>query len=295
MNTKDFYYFQMVYETQSINNAAKKLFISPQGLGKIIKNLEEEYDTTFFTRTQNGVLPTESAHVFYKWSKKITSEITWMEDEISQVKKKKQVIRIGCANGVLKVIPLEVILQFAQKNPDVIVEWNEYQNDTVIQKIISSEIEYGLVVGTCGEKELVQKKIHQSNIVLLVYETHPFYDYQYVTLDMLQNEDIVIMNEQFNIYEDFMNACRIQGFHPKIKVKTMDGGTLYHLCAQKIGVAIAPDFADEQVNGVHAIQFREPYHWNIYGTCRKSRVEDTLLKKFESCLKPIILSENGKE
>lgn len=287
MNAKDFHYFQMVYETQSINNAAKKLFISPQGLGKIIRNLEEEYHTVFFIRTQNGVRPTESAHVFYKWSRKITSDIAQMSDEIGQTEKKKQVFRIGCANGVLKAIPLEVILEFARKNPEVEVEWSEYQNDAVIQKTAAGEMEYGFVVGIIDEKELVQKKIHQSNIVLLVYENHPYYEYQYVTLDMLRDEDIVIMNEQFSIYEDFLKACSIQGFHPKIKVKTMDGGTLYHLCAQKIGLGIAPDFADEQMKGVHAIPFQEPYHWNIYGTCKKSREGDALVRKFENCLEQI--------
>ena len=53
----------------SIHREAEHLFIYAQGLGKIIKNLEHEYNTTFFVRSQNGVIPTDSAKLFYDWSK----------------------------------------------------------------------------------------------------------------------------------------------------------------------------------------------------------------------------------
>lgn len=55
---------------------------------------------------------------------------------------------------------------------------------------------------------------------------------------MLRNENIIIMNEQFHMYNNFINTCKIHGFTPNIKAKTMDGGILFHLCRQKIGVAI---------------------------------------------------------
>lgn len=40
---------------------------------------------------------------------------------------------------------------------------------------------------------------------------------------MLRDEDIIIMNESFHIYNDFIKACKIKGFTPNIKAKTMDG------------------------------------------------------------------------
>lgn len=287
MNLKDFHSFQMVYEAQSINNAAKRLFISPQGLGKIIKNLEEEYKTTFFIRTKNGVLPTESAHVFYHWSKEILSDVSRMSEELNQLGTQRRKIRIGFSNGVLKAISLDIILQFIQDNKDIAVEWCEYENNTLVKKIESGEIEYGLVIGRFMKRELIQHKVHQNNIVLLVYEGHPFYQKEYVTMDMLREENILVMNEQFHIYEDFIRACKIQGFEPRIKAKTMDGGTLFHLCGQKMGLAIAPDFPNEQVEGVRAVPFREPYHWNIYGTYQENRVEDEVIHRVDQCLMTI--------
>lgn len=66
MDTKALYYFQAVYEEGNIHTAAKKRFISPQGLGKIIKGLEAELGGLLFVRTKTGVVPTESGKYLYE-------------------------------------------------------------------------------------------------------------------------------------------------------------------------------------------------------------------------------------
>ena len=45
MNVKDLKSFEAVYEERGINQAAQKLFITPQGLSRNIKMLESELDT----------------------------------------------------------------------------------------------------------------------------------------------------------------------------------------------------------------------------------------------------------
>ena len=95
------------------------------------------------------------------------------------------------------------------------------------------------------------------------------------------------MNESFHIYNDFIKACKIKGFTPSIKAKTMDGGTLMHLCRQKIEIAISQKFEDEAPAGLKAIAFEEPYYWDIYGTFRKNSKDDSI-KKLQVALLPQI-------
>ena len=71
MDIKDLQYFHVVYEERSINRAAGKLFISSQGLSKIILKLEEELKTTLFERSKKGVRPTESAVFLYEKAEEI--------------------------------------------------------------------------------------------------------------------------------------------------------------------------------------------------------------------------------
>ena len=64
MDTKDLRCFRQVYEDRSINQAAKQLFITPQGLSRIITKLEGELQAPLFERTPTGMVPTESGKPF---------------------------------------------------------------------------------------------------------------------------------------------------------------------------------------------------------------------------------------
>ena len=66
MNSHQLQCFEAVYKEKSINKAARKLYMTPQGLGKTIQILEGELDTELFERTKLGVYPTESADYLHE-------------------------------------------------------------------------------------------------------------------------------------------------------------------------------------------------------------------------------------
>lgn len=59
MNTKAILCFIRCYKERSINQAAKQLFITPQGLSKIIQNLENEFHTPLLVHTKTGITLTK--------------------------------------------------------------------------------------------------------------------------------------------------------------------------------------------------------------------------------------------
>lgn len=55
MNIKDLNTFITVAENKNLTRASKLLYMTPQGVSKIIKNLESESDCELFLRTGNGM------------------------------------------------------------------------------------------------------------------------------------------------------------------------------------------------------------------------------------------------
>lgn len=269
MDTKHLEYFRSVYEEKSIHAAAKKLFISPQGLGKIIQNLESEFGTTFFNRTKNGVFATKSGNLFYEQCVKICKDLQLLQSRMERIEEDRS-LRIGFATGTLQLFPLNILYRFIENHREIQIHWCEYSNQILIQKILSSEIDYGFVVGNAHTGNLTQKLRCVCPVVLLVYEGHPLYNEKIISLDMLRNENLILMNESFQIYHDFTAACRIHGFAPKVIAKTMDGGTLYRLCTEKLGLAVTPLFPIQNYLHVKAISLSGDYTWEIYGSCQKN-------------------------
>ena len=58
MNIKDFNVFITVAREQNLTKASKVLYMTPQGISKIIKNMESECDCELFERTGGGMVPT---------------------------------------------------------------------------------------------------------------------------------------------------------------------------------------------------------------------------------------------
>lgn len=284
MDTKHLEYFRIVYEEKSIHAAAKKLFISPQGLGKIIQNLESEFGTTFFNRTKNGVLATKSGTLFYEQCVKICRDLKILQSRMERMEEEGRSLRIGFATGTLQLFPLDILYQFIEKHREIQIHWSEYSNQILIQKILSSEIDCGLVVGNAHNNNLSQKLRCVCPVVLLVYAGHPLYEEKVISLDMLRNESLILMNESFQIYHDFTAACRIHGFEPKVVAMTMDGGTLYRLCAEKLGLAVTPLFPMQNYLHVKAISLAGDYAWEIYGSRQKNLSTSSELDLLESYL-----------
>lgn len=271
MNTKDLKCFQAVFEEQSVSRAARRLFITPQGLSKNIRQLEEELQAVLFERTSQGMRPTEAGRFLYGKSEGILKELGALEKGLGQLQQRRERLRIGCANGVLNLLPLSVILEFGQSHPELRLEWREYPNDQVKEKLLGSEIEYGFVIGGWEETEVETKAVAGCGICLYVYEGHPLYRRELLSLKEIEGERLLIMNEAFRLYRDFTSLCAVHGIEPNVVAKTADGAGLYRLCSQGVGLAVAPEFFREEfkMEGVRAIPFAEGLRWEVYGAHKR--------------------------
>ena len=57
MNQKQMQYFVTVYETQNIQVAADQLYVTRQGVSKVIRLLETELGQALFTRSSQQIMP----------------------------------------------------------------------------------------------------------------------------------------------------------------------------------------------------------------------------------------------
>ena len=66
MNQKQMEYFLEVYRQGNIQSAADKLYVSRQGVSKMLKSLEEELGQLLFIRNPHGLVPTDYANALLR-------------------------------------------------------------------------------------------------------------------------------------------------------------------------------------------------------------------------------------
>ncbi len=91
----NYQYFIALAEEMNISRAAEKLFISHQCLSKYLKNLEQEYNLTFFERTPRLKL-TSAGQVYLDTVRQIQFLEDNMGSQLDDIRQsKKGLIRFG--------------------------------------------------------------------------------------------------------------------------------------------------------------------------------------------------------
>lgn len=79
MNIEHLGYVLEIFRCQSINRAAKNLFISQPSLSSMLKGLEAEIGYKIFERTSAGIRPTEQGEAFYHFAERVYGEYAKMK------------------------------------------------------------------------------------------------------------------------------------------------------------------------------------------------------------------------
>jgi len=282
MDTKDLRYFMRVYEEKSINKAARQLFISPQGLSKIIARLEDELETVLFERSKTGMDPTQSGHYLYENSIGLIEKTEQIKAGIQRIARKDEKLHIGFACGVLNIFSLEKLERYREQCPQTQLQWEEAENMEILAHVEKGVTDIGFVIGQVPADRFVKKEIYKNRLEAIVYEGHPYYDADGISVRDLKNEPLVTLNEKFYCYHSFMGRCQDFGFVPDIRIKTMESQLIYRFCQMKAGIGIDVNIhADEiKIAPLHRVPVLDAFDWTVYMVCRKDRYGEPAIQRF---------------
>ncbi len=283
MDTRDLCYFRLVYEERSINKAAGQLFITPQGLSRIIGKLEGELQSKLFVRTANGTQPTQAGDYLYTQSQELLYQMESLKQKMQQLNNKQVCLRIGFACGSLNVLHLEKLLQIAALYPQLQLQWQEMENQEVIEKLCNGALEAGFIIGSNACAELAAETVYTGAMTALVYEGHPYYERKMLYIKDLQDEPLITLNQKYACYHNLLQRCNDFGFVPNIAISTMESSLIYDFCEKQIGIGIDADIhpTGKLPSGLHKIPILDAIAWRISLVYRKNDNNHEILARLQ--------------
>lgn len=287
MDTKDLRCFRHVYEERSINQAAKQLFITPQGLSRIITKLEGELQTELFKRTPVGMIPTESGQYFYEQSLEILYRLDDLKLQIMKMNQKEKIFKIGFSCGVLNIFPLEKFQKLNEKFPDIRFEWKESENKETMKQQKNGTVDVAFVIGNITQEGLVSETIYESGMTALVYPGHPYYDRESIGIQDLEGEGLISLNEKYFIYHSLNQRCQDFGFSPNIVINTMESSLIYRFCKERMGIGIDADIHHDAklLEPLHKIPIKDAIPWKISLVYKENRKHKTLIEQLKKIIR----------
>lgn len=283
MDTKSLEYFIALYRCKNMHKAAEDLFLTQQGLSRAVTRLEKEFDVQLFERGPYGVYPTKAGDRFYEYALQQLAALGEIRRELKSISQGKERLRIACSYGVLHIL-YPHIQAFIRAHPEVEVCVTERTDQETDECLADGSAQIGFCVAGKGQEAFAACPVFQGQVVLLVYEGHPFWDRKSVLLSELKGEKIIIVGEKFHLYSMFRDKCLEQGFLPDIAVGAAEISLCHSLCRMKEGLAVTVDFLLERgTEGVRAVPFSEEgLSWNVVMAVQKDHKMTEGMKLFRS-------------
>lgn len=280
MDTRTIGYFMACYEMGSLNRAAGALYMSPQGLGKVLDRLEEELGARVFRRTKQGLVPTESGRLFYSRCSGLLNEFQDIKMEMQRLSSGENKLRIGYSCGVLNIFDIDRMERFKEKHLLDYTQWTEDLNDEIKERALRKDLDVAFVIGRIDSDRIHEEKIFSRPFSAVFYPGHPMYDRDTVEMRDLEGEKLITLNERFYSYHAILKRCSEVGFTPDIRIKTMEGELIYKFTAERQGTGVDVDFHRPTAwsEDLHCVEIKDSIPWTVYAVCPEDKKEDPRIR-----------------
>jgi|SRR5665648_266384 len=208
-----------------------------------IQNLECEYDTVFFDRTNKGVTLTKEGKIFYKRVCTILDILTSFKEEISVLAEdQSRLIYIGATSTIGEYVLPNILAFLFKTHPELDFKVKIANTESITQDVLDKKIHIGLTVGPVSHyKNLNVEKFWEDELVVVLPHSHPWASRENVTLAELAQERLVTREAGSGTRKVTEAALKDRGLDPdQLKVKMELGSTqaIKQVVAAGLGITI---------------------------------------------------------
>ena len=260
MTIKELKDYQMICSKGSLSRAAKALFITPQGLSRVLKNLEAELECTLVNRVASGLELTESGICLLEYAQKVTAEYDKMKENIESIQGSVYgSVDLLMAYDVIRLLDPDCFADFQRMYPKISFSCREYPDRITEQMLAEGQGNAAISIGPFAADLFHIQPLMHCRLCLVVYEGHPLCRKEEVSIDDLMDEPLHLENSSFKINEFVQRKCWLKGFEPNIVFEASSFDICYKMCRMKKGIAVVPDFVHEDMktDGLVRIPFAD--------------------------------------
>ena len=246
-----------VANVNSMNEAARKLFISQPSLSTAIKELEEELSIKLFTRTSRGIVVTPEGKEFIGYARQVVEQYELIENKYihnEQIKKKFSVSMQHYTFAVNAFV--EMVKQFGMDEYEFAVhETKTYQ---VIEDVKNLTSEIGILYLNDFNNKVLNKmfvenglefhELMKCHIYVYMWKGHPLATKKEIELCELAEYPCLSFDQ--GEYNSFYFAEEVLStYEYKRLIKASDRATLLNLMVGLNGYTLCSGIICEELNG----------------------------------------------
>ncbi len=208
MDVKVLNYFIALEDCGHYAPAAKKVYISPQGLSAAIKHLETEVGVPLFNANSGTITLTKYGQVFSTYAHEMVAKTEEVVARISEMKRRQsREISLLSSVGLINFFPDDFIQRFNETNTQgaFVPEVRALPDKECEQWLDNSLCDFALINKPVDLQKYSVLPIMEDNMVAWIRRDNPLADAEHITVADLSNQHLV---ELATDYKQSVNSER---------------------------------------------------------------------------------------
>ncbi|MCC8179583.1 MAG: LysR family transcriptional regulator [Planctomycetes bacterium] len=282
MDTRYLEFFVQTAKSGSITGAAKRLYISQQGLSTAIARLEAELKCTLFTRTAKGIALTDEGEFLLPRAEKMLAVLEECTSRFG-VDSKPQTIEVACAYGVVGEFWDRLLMGFQSQNASIELTISEYPDLLCESAVWEEKADVGLTVGPLNPDKFDRTMLFKHEVTAIAHRSHPLAGRKELTIDDFRDVPIITMNKHFRVHHNLYRRCRAAGFEPNLVAEAAEVALVHKLVQHNFGIGFTVDFISRDIpqEEVVVLDYRDPtFVWDVHAITRADKKPSEGVRKF---------------
>lgn len=258
MNQTQLEYFISVAELGSFTKAAKRHYVSQTAITQQIQCLEDTLNTKLFNRKRRPVSLTDEGAAFLVDAKAILER---MDSAVSKI-----AIMSGSDGGTLKLGYTrgyeysrlsKTLRNFRHEHPNAFITCRRCNCGEMAQALLNEDLD---IIFTWDHDEIIEyeglewKKVEESPLDVVIYNTHPFVNRTQLKRNDLKEEELLYLAPSGSYLMDaYLQRYIDAGFQPKVIFHTDDIDSILMMVAAEEGISVMPQYITRKINGLEGI------------------------------------------
>ncbi|MBP3338194.1 MAG: LysR family transcriptional regulator [Lachnospiraceae bacterium] len=279
-----------VADATSMNEAARKLFISQPSLSTSIKELEEEVGVELFHRTNRGIVVTAEGKEFIGYARQVVLQYELMESKYISKEKTKKKFSVSMQHYTFAVNAfIEMVKQFGMDEYEFAV--HETKTYEVIEDVKNLTSEVGILYLNDFNRKVLNKIFEENglefhelmdcNIYVYLWKNHPLADKDIIEMSDLSEYPCLSFDQgEYNSF--YFSEEVLSTYKYKQLIKASDRATLLNLMVGLNGYTLCSGIICEDLNGkdYKAVKLNSDEIMTIGYIVKKGTVMSPLCKKY---------------
>lgn len=237
MRIQQLEYLEKIVEAGSINEAAKRLFLTQPSLSNAVKELENEMGIQIFQRSSGGISLTAEGREFMTYSKQILDQVNLMNERYKNGQQRKQSFSVSAQHYAFVVHAfVELIKSVNASEYQFTLRETETQN--IFNDLAQFKSELGILYTNGFNQKIMQRLFKENNLVftpLFVAKPHIFVSrYNPLTskssVNLSDLEDFPYLSyEQGEVNSFYFSEEILSTLSHKKSIKVSDRATIFNL------------------------------------------------------------------